>query len=359
MVETGFLIFAADNLTNPQNPGFLPAEDKTYRSDLNKGDQITWNGGGESAFVKVQDPTNGTFDEAQSNQTLKDPVTFDGVSYNSGQIVTPTYTLVFEGSDGNEYIMTSFNFSANTNLEVPDAVFWEGNIPPPNTVLTVTAEINPTGSTSRDYDDFVACFCAGTLIETHAGPKRVEDLTAQDRLLSQRNCFETIVLVCRRAILPSELDANPKLRPVVISKGALGNGLPVQDLRVSRQHRLYVSSPICQRMFGADEVLVSATQLTQLPGIYVDTDVSEVTYFHVLLDKHDVIFANGAPAESLYLGGNAVDALSADAREEIHAIFPELIEKRVQPKPAHFIPIPKDQRMLVARHAKNAKPVLP
>ncbi|MEO0391434.1 MAG: Hint domain-containing protein, partial [Pseudomonadota bacterium] len=215
MADFSFLIFAADNLINPQNPGFLPAEDSSFRSDLVNGDQITWTGGGESAFITVTDNTSTTFDEAQSNQRLTNPVTFDGVSYSANQVVTPTYTIVFSGSDGNTYTLTSFNFSGNTNNEIPDAVFWEGSIPPSGTVLTVTSEINPTGSTARDYNDFVACFCAGTLIETVAGPTPVEHLTSGDLILTQRGDAEAVQVVCHRHIGPSELAASPKLRPVL------------------------------------------------------------------------------------------------------------------------------------------------
>lgn len=150
MADHDVAIFAAGNIANPQNPGFLPAEDNTYLSDLTTGDQITWLGGGESTVVTIVDNVDSVFDEADSNQTLRDPVIFDGASYGAGQVVTPTYTINFSGSDGQSYVMSSFNFSPNTNNEIPDAVFWEGRNPPPGTVLTVLSEVNPTRSSARD-----------------------------------------------------------------------------------------------------------------------------------------------------------------------------------------------------------------
>jgi hypothetical protein len=63
MATFGVLIFVADNLTNPQNPGFFPAEDNSNRSDLRNGDQLTWNGGGESAFIEIDDPSGTSFDD--------------------------------------------------------------------------------------------------------------------------------------------------------------------------------------------------------------------------------------------------------------------------------------------------------
>ena len=70
MATFGVLIFAADNLTNPQSPGFFPAEDNSHRSDLQNGDQLTWNGGGESAFIEIDDPSGTSFDELETDQTL-------------------------------------------------------------------------------------------------------------------------------------------------------------------------------------------------------------------------------------------------------------------------------------------------
>jgi hypothetical protein len=344
-------------LTNPQKPGFLPAEDGTFKSDLVNGDQLTWNGGGEDAVVKIEDPADATFDEAKNNQTLAEPVTFDGISYTTGQIVTPTYTIIFNGSDGNTYTMTSFNFSANTNNEIPDAVFWEGSVPPTGTVLTVTSEINPTRGNARDYQDFVACFCQGTLIETIAGPKAVEHIWKGDHVVIQNGKPQKVLWTGKRQITSEELKENPKLRPVVVSKGAIGHGLPKQDLRVSRQHRLLVHSAICKRMFGTSEALVSAVHLTQMPGIYIDYDVEQVIYYHVLLEDHQVIYAEGAPTESLFLGKHTRCALSNEAFVEVAAIFPELAEVGTEFMPAHNIPIGKLQKKLVERHVKNFKPI--
>jgi hypothetical protein len=66
-------------------------------------------------------------------------------------------------------------------------------------------------------------------------------------------------------------------------------------LLISRQHRLLVSWPISQRMFGTQDCLIAAIKLTDLPRIAIDTDCTDVTYIHLLFDQHEVITANGAP----------------------------------------------------------------
>jgi hypothetical protein len=140
--------------------------------------------------------------------------------------------------------------------------------------------------------------------------------------------------------------------------GALGNGLPIRDLLVSRQHRMLIQSKIAERMFGTAEVLISAIKLTKLPGIFVEEGLQEVEYYHLLFDQHEVIYAQGAPTESLFTGPEALKAISPEARKEILMIFPEIAEENYEPSPARFIPEGKLQKALIARHLKNNKPCM-
>ena len=95
---------------------------------------------------------------------------------------------------------------------------------------------------------------------------------------------------------------------------------------VSPQHRMLVRSAIAQRMFGADEVLVAAKHLVGLAGVSVADDVTEVTYLHLLFDRHEVVFAEGARSETLYVGAEALRSVGEAARAEILALFPQLAE---------------------------------
>ena len=60
------------------------------------------------------------------------------------------------------------------------------------------------------------------------------------------------------AITPTSEAINPKLKPIQITAGSLGRGLPTNDLIVSQQHRMLVHSSIAKRMFGKNEVLIAA-----------------------------------------------------------------------------------------------------
>lgn len=357
MADYDFAIFAADNFINPGNPGHLPIEDATHSSELSIGDTMTWLGGGTSTVVTVTDNANANFDEAHSNQTLKNSVTFNGNSYASGQIVTPSYILDFTGSDGQSYSLMSFNFTPNSAFQEPHAAVWVSNAPPAGTVLTVNGERNPTGSAVPQFTDLITCFTRGMSFSSRQGPCLIEHLDPGDLILTDAGTYKPILWIGSRRISGSSLAANPKLRPVRITSGSLGDGLPVRDLLVSRQHRMLIRSGIAERMFGVPEVLVPAIKLTALPGIYVDDAVEEVEYFHILLEQHEVIIAEGCATESLFTGSHALASLATEAREEILTIFPELADIDYQPELARVVPAGKQQKRLIERHLKNNKPL--
>lgn len=203
----------------------------------------------------------------------------------------------------------------------------------------------------------VTCFTAGTLIETDSGPVAIERICTGDQVLTAEG-LKTVRWIGQSPVSIVQLVANPKLFPIRITAGALGAGLPKRDLLVSRQHRMLVQSPIVRRMFGTSDVLVHAIKLIALPGIYVDQSVTEVTYYHMLFDEHQVVYAEGAPSESLYTGPEALKAISDSARDEVLALFPELADRDYTPEFATFAPDGKRQKKLVARHLKNGKPLL-
>ena len=97
-------------------------------------------------------------------------------------------------------------------------------------------------------------------------------------------------------------------------------------------------SKIAYRMFGVQDVLISAQKLTELPGIFVDETVESIEYHHILLDEHEVVYAEGAPSESLFTGRKALISLTQDGLEEVFTIFPGLKACEYLAKPARYIP---------------------
>lgn len=202
----------------------------------------------------------------------------------------------------------------------------------------------------------ITCFTPGTQIRTPCGARNVEQLNIGDWVQTVDSCKQQIRWIGRRVLHGPDLAAKPELLPIRISAHALGANLPERDLVVSRQHRMLVSSPIAQRMFGQSEVLVAAIKLTALPGIYIDHTVDRVEYIHLLFDEHQLIYAEGALTESLYLGTETHKAMSPAARQEIQMIFPDLPE-HAPVASARLIPPGRLQKKLVARHLKNRKSV--
>jgi hypothetical protein len=131
------------------------------------------------------------------------------------------------------------------------------------------------------------CFAAGTKILTPGGEVAVEVLAPGDLVITHAGEEREIVWVGRREI---DLAAHPRpeaVRPVVIEAGALGNGMPARRLRVSPDHALFL-----------DGVLVPAKALLNWTSIRQDVAAASVVYVHIELARHDVIFAEGAPAET-------------------------------------------------------------
>ena len=168
------------------------------------------------------------------------------------------------------------------------------------------------------------CFVAGTLIDTPSGPRMIESLKSGDLVLTADGAEVPVRLNLSATVGAATQLSHPELRPIRISKGALGAGLPLQDLLVSPQHRVLVRSRIAQRMFGTDEVLVAAKQLVLIDGIDIAQDLQSFTYHHLVFDQHEIVLSNGAASESLYPGPEAMRNLGRAARDEIYALFPHL-----------------------------------
>ncbi|APX13465.1 Hint domain-containing protein [Tateyamaria omphalii] len=205
----------------------------------------------------------------------------------------------------------------------------------------------------------VVCFAKGTWIKTVRGERHIEELRIGDRVLTMDNGYQDIRWMGGTQVSSETLSENPKLRPIRIRAGALGSGLPNSDLMVSRQHRVLVRSAIAIRMFDADEVLIPAIKLLDIEGIDIVDDLQDVTYFHMLFDRHEIVFSNGAPTESLFTGPEALKSVSGDAQREIANLFPEILDPHYVATSARFIPEQgKRMQNLVKRHQKNRKYLL-
>ncbi len=135
--------------------------------------------------------------------------------------------------------------------------------------------------------NLVPCYCRGTLIRTSRGETPVEILAIGDTVVTASGLRRPIRWIGRRAYSRRFLASNPGAQPVRIRAGALGAGVPRRDLLVSADHAMFL-----------DGVLVPAGRLVNGTTIVLDRGPDRVEYFHVELDSHDVILAEGAASET-------------------------------------------------------------
>ncbi|OIP82665.1 MAG: hypothetical protein AUK37_08700 [Rhodobacterales bacterium CG2_30_65_12] len=170
----------------------------------------------------------------------------------------------------------------------------------------------------------VICFAAGAMIDTPHGEIPVEALQIGDMVRTWDGCILPVKWIGSRHLSWWDLALHPHLRPVRVFAGALGRGLPRRDLVVSPQHRVMLEGAKIELCFAAERVLVPAISLVDGVHAESETELDSVSYYHVLLDGHHILRANGAPAESLLLADQARNALTDAQTDEISALFCDL-----------------------------------
>ena len=180
-----------------------------------------------------------------------------------------------------------------------------------------------TRLTFSEIETVVPCFTPGTWIATPQGERRVDQLRVGDPVITRDNGIQPIRWVGTRQLSPAELHAAAHLGPILIRRGALGNGLPERDMRVSPNHRVLMVHDRAALYFEEREVLVAAKHLTGLPGVE-RAKAAGVTYVHMMFDHHQVILSDGSWTESFQPGDFTLKGIGAAQRAEIIELFPEL-----------------------------------
>ena len=178
------------------------------------------------------------------------------------------------------------------------------------------------------------CYLEGTLVRTPTGEQKVEDLAIGDMLITVEGQIRPVKWIGRMSFKKSSRDWQRTILPVRIAKGALGNGLPQRDLFVSQKHKLLL-----------DGVFVSAEDLLNGDTVKVAAcdGMIKLNYFHVALETHEALLAEGQPAETL-----RTDAANREKFEnfaEYLRLYPNEDGKKLQP----YAPIakPRGLRKLV------------
>ena len=238
---------------NTKNPGWW---DTSFTSSTNVATSFSSSGGVETIGFQLKNTA--------TDDTLNFTFT-DSLAAGSG-------TLAAEFATGTYGADTITNKSSSEHA-------WDGGI--------------MSGDSSYASGSII-CYAKGTQISTGESSTAVEKLREGDLVLTLSGELEPVKWVGHRRVdskrHPSQLDA----QPVCIIKDAFGPNLPVRKLLVSPLHSIYV-----------DGILVPAIDLVNGLSIYQEQH-SKMTYFHVELASHNVVFAEGLPAET-YLDDNNRD----------------------------------------------------
>lgn len=224
-----------------------------------------------------------------------------------GVLPAQTYTNLTLAQTGTTGGVPSYTLTGSTPL-TQISIAYNGQLP---TSATTSIAALGTGISlaagSGAVSASVVCFAAGTLIRTPRGDVPVETLVVGDLVTTTAGEHRPIRWVGQRCMRRDKFADPAAVMPVRIAAGAFGPDLPQHDLVVSPGHALCVAV--------LDEVLIPANALVNGTTI-TRVDCEEVTYWHLELDSHDILTANGMPAEAYIDVGNRgffANAMPTDA----------------------------------------------
>lgn len=159
-------------------------------------------------------------------------------------------------------------------------------------------------------------FARGTMITLATGTQKpIEDLQPGDRVLTRDHGGQPIRWIGR-----ATLKAVGPFAPVVITMGTLGNS---GDLIVSQHHRMFLYQRERKAGVPTSELLVQAKHLVDGERVFL-REGGFIDYLSLVFDRHEIIYAEGVPAESLMVNDATVNRLPAELSGDVKARFPGL-----------------------------------
>ncbi|EAQ47734.1 type I secretion target repeat protein [Roseobacter sp. MED193] len=273
------------------------------------------------------------FGEA-GNDTLEGGAGSDSLVGGSGtdQILVGEGDTALGGDDKDTFLFTDTGDTGATSITIDggeggtdfDTLDFNGLLDPGSLNITATSDDGTMSGTATLLDgstvnftniENIVCFVAGTRISTAMGAIPIEELVQGDLVLTRDNGFQPV-----RWVGKTTVPAMGDWAPVRISAGTFGAS---RDLLVSPQHRMLLSGATTRLLFDASEVLASAHHLVNDHSIRRQPG-GVVTYVHLLLDQHEIIYAENCPAESFFPGDQALEALGPPALFSLFECMPEL-----------------------------------
>jgi len=303
------------------------------RAALGIGASWRWSGqavriDGPQDLVRLCDPEGEADLRARAARKVRRLV---GLPHASNRVVTrdtlgaeePLFERGFDVTDGyTAYSASVVDLGAGSQ----PLLMFTGGLPPADTDLWVVRAALEIAEVNRvlDQPTGVICFTPGTRIRTEFGDLPVGEIEEGDRVQTKDSGFQEVLWKGEKRVSGARLYAMPELRPIRLRQGALGVDRPDEDLVVSPAHRMLVHGAKARALFNTDEVLVTARDLVDDARVVRDHTLSEVTYVHLLLPRHEVVFANGLETESFHPAGEALDSVAQVERARLMDMMPEV-----------------------------------
>ncbi|MGR3679314.1 MAG: Hint domain-containing protein [Paracoccaceae bacterium] len=182
--------------------------------------------------------------------------------------------------------------------------------------------VRTTGFPAAEYDDLLTCFASNTRIQTEVGNVPIQNIELGMRVWTKGNGLQEVMWIGSTTVSGFGLYA-----PIRICKNALGNS---RALRVSPQHKMLIRGWRSELLFRCEEVLVSAKDLINGQTIFRES-TNKIEYWHLMFTQHEIIFAEGCPAESFFLTAESCRAQGTDAQAELARLFPQITKRHSFP----------------------------
>lgn len=295
-----------DRLSGNSGNDTLIGDDGTAGSGANQNDSLH-GGTGDDILTGGEGFDRFFYFQGDGNDTITDFNTGSGQDFADGNQanndfldLSQFYTDIFElrtdiGDDGLANQSTG-DFTDNTSL-AGGSIFFDG-----------------VAQNDLTFDNVnLACFVAGTRIETSDGLIPVDDLRIGQLIRTLDHGFQPL-----RRLLRTTVSGQEKHAPIVFAKGTWG---AEADMAVSPMHRMFLADWRAELLFGDVEVLVPAVHLVNGETIYRKR-MDRVTYLHLVFDSHEIVLAENVASESFHLSPDG--AGSGELREELLDFFPDL-----------------------------------
>ncbi len=194
----------------------------------------------------------------------------------------------------------SVSLTTGNTLQVTDAIGTFNFVLAPSDSFTgryfhLATDSLGTG-TAITVDTTAPCFASGTRIATARGPVAVEDLAVGDQALTATGGAARIAWIGHRRVDARRHRRPQDVSPVRVRAGAFAPGVPAADLRLSPDHAVHLETE--------DGGVLTPIRYLLNGASIVQEEVAEITYWHVELEAHGLLLAEGLSCESYLDTGN-------------------------------------------------------